>query len=176
MKRGGVQKIVLSGLLVALGVVLGRLVHMFFQGGGMLLPMHIPVLLCGFFCGAKYGMLCGFLTPLTSSLISGMPGGNTLIAMIFELSAYGLFSGLFSSNSFKPLSSFLPEKSREYFHTLFALIAAMILGRIVWGLVNMIIFTIGDSPFTWGLFFSGAFVSAIVGIIIQVVIIPMKNP
>ncbi len=166
MKRGEVKQMVLSGLFVAIGVVLGRLVHMFFgfQGGGMLLPMHIPILLCGFICGPKYGMLSGFLTPLISTLISGMPAGDTLIAMEFELAAYGLFAGLFSSPTFTPISRFFPKKGQNYVH--------MLLGRGVWGAVKAIISTRGDNPFGWAVFLSGAFVSAIVGIIIQIVIIP----
>ncbi|NLB90104.1 MAG: hypothetical protein GX786_02635 [Clostridiales bacterium] len=46
------------------------------------------------------------------------------------------------------------------------------MGRVIWGIVNTIISTRGDSPFTWALFFSGAFVSAIIGIVVQVAFIP----
>lgn len=174
MKRGEVQNMVLSALFVAIGVVLARLVHLFvgFQGGAMLLPMHLPILLCGFICGPKYGMLSGFLTPLVSTLISGMPAGDTLIAMEFELAAYGLFAGLFSSPSFTPISRIFPKKSREYVHILLALVFSMVIGRGVWGIVKAIISTRGDNPFGWAVFLSGAFTSAVVGIIIQVAIIP----
>ena len=41
--------------------------------GGVLSPMHIPVLLCGIVCGGGAGFLCGLIGPVLSSLLSGMP-------------------------------------------------------------------------------------------------------
>lgn len=38
-----------------------------------ILPMHIPVLICGLFCGAPYGLACGMITPFLSSMTTGMP-------------------------------------------------------------------------------------------------------
>lgn len=165
---------VLAALFVALGVVLARLIHAFmgFAGAQTLLPMHIPVLLCGFICGGKYGMLCGLLTPLVSTLVSGMPAGDTLIAMEFELAAYGLCAGLFSSPSFRPISRFFSEKTQEYVHILLALIFSMLIGRGVWGIVKAIISTGSDNPFGWAAFLTGAFTTAFIGIIIQIAIIP----
>ena len=51
---------------------------LFFTGqipavGRMLLPMHIPVLLCGLICGWKYGLAVGAVLPLTRSLLFGIP-------------------------------------------------------------------------------------------------------
>lgn len=174
MNRSEIQKIVLSGFLVAVGVILAKLIHGFmgFRGGGMLLPMHIPVLLCGFFCGAKYGMLCGFLTPLISSLVSGMPAGDTLLAMLFELPTYGLFAGLLSNDSFRPISSFFSNNLKDYVHILLSLIGSMLIGRGVWGVVKTIILSRGDTPFTFIAFLTGAFITAFIGVVIQIVIIP----
>ena len=39
----------------------------------MLLPMHLPTLLCGFLCGGPWGAAVGFLAPLMRSAILGMP-------------------------------------------------------------------------------------------------------
>ncbi len=165
---------VLAALFVALGVVLAKLAHAFIgPGARMLLPMHIPVLLCGFICGAKYGLLCGILTPLISSLVSGgMPAGDTLIAMVFELAAYGFFAGLLSAPSFRPISRFFPKKSQEYVHILLALIFSMLIGRGVWGIIKAVIATGRQNVFGWTAFLAGAFTTAIAGIVIQIIIIP----
>ena len=74
MKSKTFQKIVLSGMFLAIGFVLPFLTGQIQQIGKMLLPMHIPVLLCGLICGAKYGLSVGLLLPLSRSLIFGMPG------------------------------------------------------------------------------------------------------
>ncbi|NLG36582.1 MAG: ECF transporter S component, partial [Clostridiales bacterium] len=46
------RKLVLSGLFIALGYVLPFFTMQIPALGRMLLPMHIPALLCGFLCGA----------------------------------------------------------------------------------------------------------------------------
>ena len=52
------------------------------------------------------------------------------------------------------------------------MIGAMISGRIVWGLVMMVILGIRGNIFTWKMFIAGAFLNAIPGIILQLVLIP----
>lgn len=59
-----------------------------------MLPMHIPVLLCGLVCGPVLGLICGIFTPVLSSLITGMPGPAYLPSMICELAVYGLLAGV----------------------------------------------------------------------------------
>ena len=55
------RKLTLSALFLALGLVLPLITGQIPQIGKMLLPMHIPVLLCGMVCGAPYGAVCGLL-------------------------------------------------------------------------------------------------------------------
>ena len=62
------KKLVLSALFIALGIVLPFFTGQVPQIGNMLLPMHIPVLICGFVCGAPYGLTVGLITPLLRSL------------------------------------------------------------------------------------------------------------
>ena len=57
------RKLVLSALFMALGIVLPFLTGQIQQIGNMLLPMHIPVLLCGFICGWQDGLAVGLMTP-----------------------------------------------------------------------------------------------------------------
>ena len=53
------------------------------------------------------------------------------------------------------------------------LIAAMLIVRIVWGLVSAIIYTFMGAGFTWTLFYMGGFVNAIPGIMIQLILSPI---
>lgn len=82
--------------------------------------------------------------------------------MCFELAAYGLFSGL--------LYARLPKKTSSIY---VSLIAAMLLGRVVWGVAMVVISGVTGSAFTWAAFMAGAFVNAIPGIIVHILLIPV---
>jgi predicted membrane protein len=160
--RVNTRKLVLSAMFLAIGIIL-PMVTMHVPGvGRMLLPMHIPVLLCGFICGAPYGALVGFILPLCNSILFGAPPMMPVaIAMSIELLFYGLMSGLL----YKQLGRY---KLGIYF----SLIPAMIVGRIAWGITSYILFSILGNSFTWMIFLTQAFASAIVGIILQLILIP----
>ena len=49
--KTNVHNLVLAAMFLALALVLPFLTGQIPQIGGMLLPMHLPVLLCGFLCG-----------------------------------------------------------------------------------------------------------------------------
>lgn len=149
-------------MLMALGMVLP-----FFSGqipriGNMLLPMHLPVLVCGLVCGWQYGGVIGFVLPLFRYALFGMPPMPNGIAMAFELAAYGAIAG------------FLYEHSRwKCIVALYrSLIAAMLGGRIIWGIVRILMIGVAKEPFTWQMFMAGAFFNAIPGIVLQLVFIP----
>ncbi len=161
--KDNVKKLVLAALFLAAGLVLPFFTGQIPQIGSMLLPMHIPVILCGLICGWKYGGLVGFILPLLRYLLFGMPPiFPTGIAMAFELMTYGLVVGL------------LYERSRwQCVIALYrCLIAAMLAGRVVWGVVEVLLLGLGESGFTWSMFLSGAFLTAIPGIVLQLVFIP----
>lgn len=158
-----VQRLVLSALFLAIGIILPFLTGQIPQIGNMLLPMHIPVILCGFICGWPCGLAVGLITPLFRSLMFGMPPiYPTAAAMAFELGAYGLFCGLFYKK--------FPKKIVYIYVTL---IISMFLGRVVWGLVSTVLYGFAGKGFTWAVFIAGAFVNAIPGIILQIIIIPI---
>lgn len=157
-----IKKMVLGGLFLGLGLIMPFITGQIPQIGSMLLPMHIPVLLCGFICGWKYGLLVGFVTPLLRSFIFGMPPIMTAVAMAFELATYGAVTGL--------LHAKLPGKKVKIYISLFA---AMILGRIVWGIVSLVIYGVTNAAFTWQIFIGGALLNAIPGIILQIVVVPI---
>lgn len=158
-----IQKLVLAALCLALCMVLPFLTGQIPEIGSMLSPMHIPVLLCGFICGPVWAALIGAVAPLLRFALFGMPPLFPAgAAMCFELAVYGLVSGL--------LYGLLPKRKASIY---ISLLAAMLVGRIVWGAVRLIISGVGGSAFTWAAFLSGAFTSAIPGIILHIVLIPL---
>lgn len=95
MKHTQIKQMILGALFVAIGLVLPFFTGQIPAVGRMLLPMHIPVLLCGLICGWKYGLAVGAVLPLTRSLLFGMPTlYPTAIAMTFELATYPVISVL----------------------------------------------------------------------------------
>ena len=161
--RKNLYRMVLSAMFLALAMVLPLLTGQIPQIGKMLSPMHIPVLLCGFFCGPWYGLLVGAIAPVLRSLIFGMPAlfPNAFI-MCFELATYGCVSGL--------LYKLLPKKI-PYIYV--SLIGAMLAGRAVWGIVSAIVYGITKAEFGWQAFLAGAFINAVPGIILHIVLIPI---
>ena len=162
MKRT-VKNLTLAAMFLAIGMVLPFLTGQIPQIGNMLLPMHIPVILCGLICGWQYGAAVGFVLPLLRSAIFGMPlFFPTATAMAFELMTYGLVVGL------------LYEISRwQCVIALYrCLIIAMIAGRAVWGIVQFIQVGVFGDGFTLQAFMAGAFLNAIPGIILQLILIP----
>ena len=54
-----------------------------------------------------------------------------------------------------------------------SLLAAMILGRIVWGAARYVLAGLSGSEFPLSMFFAGAVLNAIPGIILHIVLIPV---
>ena len=157
------KKLVISALLLALALVLPFLTGQIPEVGNMLLPMHLPVLLAGFVVGGPSAMAVGAVAPLLRSIIWGMPPlFPKAIGMAFELAAYGLVSGTVYSMSRKDSKSVFA-----------ALIAAMIAGRIVWGVVTFALYGIMGNTFTIAIFMAEAFFNAVPGIIVQLILIPV---
>lgn len=162
MKLTQTRKLTISAMLFALGLVLPFLTGQVPQIGNMLLPMHIPVFLCGLICGGRYGALVGLLLPVVRSLMFGMPPMYPkAAAMAFELCAYGLVSGVlyFRAGYFCMKSLYR------------SMVTAMVVGRLVWAVVMMVMVGAGGS-FTLQLFLTEAVFNAIPGIALQLVLIP----
>lgn len=162
MKKQSTRKIVNGGLLLALGMALPFLTGQIPSIGSRLLPLHIPALLTGYICGPLYGLLLGFILPVFRSVIFGMPPMYPVaIAMAFELATYGFIAGL--------LYKVFPKKT---IYVYLSLVIAMIAGRIVWGLASYVILGIGGSTLSLEIFIAGAFLNALPGILIQLLLIP----
>ena len=157
------NKLVISALLLSLCLVLPFFTGQIPEIGNMLLPMHFPVFIAGFVVGGPYAMIVGITAPLLRSMLWGMPIlFPKALGMAFELAAYGLISGLIFSKSKKDTKSIFT-----------ALIAAMLGGRTVWGVVTYIMFGILGNPFTLSIFMTEAFVNSVLGITVQLIFIPL---
>ena len=73
--------------------VIGAVTGLGTMPGETFLPMHLPVLLCGFFAGPLAGVLAGAASPAISAALTGMPLPAMLPFMTIELAGYGLAAG-----------------------------------------------------------------------------------
>ena len=158
MRSRSVRRLVLAAMFLALGLVLPFLTGQIPQFGSMLLPMHLPVLLCGFVCGGPLGLAVGAITPVLRSALFSMPQMfPTAVAMAFELATYGLVTGL--------LYRRLPKTVPMLFA---ALLAAMAAGRLVWAAATFLL----TGSLTLQAFLTGALLTAWPGIVLQLVLVP----
>lgn len=157
------RRMTYAALYLAIALVLPFLTGRIPQIGAMLCPMHIPALLCGFVCGWPYGLAVGAISPLLSSALFGMPElYPSAIAMSFELAAYGATAGL--------LYRRLPRKAWSIY---VSLILAMVIGRAVWGIAEYVLLQLQGDIFTPSMFITAAVISAIPGIILHLILIPI---
>ena len=152
------KRLVLSGMFLALCMVLPFLTGQIPKIGSALSPMHIPVLICGFACGGVYGAAVGFIAPFLRNLMFHMPPILTAVAM----AVYGLVAGLL----YKKLQ-------KTVLNLYLSLVAAMLLGRIAWGITRFVIAGLAGTEFSFAMFLSGAFVQAVPGIICHIVLVPL---
>ena len=155
-------KPVLAALFLALGMVLPLLTGQIKEIGDSLLPMHIPVMICGLVCGYKYGAAVGLMLPFLRSLTFSMPPiYPNAVWMALELATYGLVIGfIYMKLSKNRLSMYV------------ALITAMIMGRVVWGVSKAVLLGLGGSSFSISAFIVGGFVDSLLGIVLQLVVVP----
>ncbi len=150
-----------TALYLALAVLLPIGFHAFGMAGRIFLPMHIPVLLAGFLVGPGSGLIVGLLAPGLSHMLTGMPPTYAVPLMSLELPLYGLVAGL--------------TYNRLKLNIYIALVAAMIVGRIMFGVGLFVLGLFMDLPYDAATFFStgGAIITGLPGIAIQIVLIPL---
>ena len=161
--RSSARQIVLAALFLALAFVLPMVTGHVPQVGNMLCPMHFPILLCGFVLGGPWGLAVGFVAPLLRSVLFGMPPMFPIaISMAFELATYGAVSG------------WLYRRVKHTLPMIYAvLLAAMAAGRLVWGAVRFVLAGLTGGSFPFSAFLSGALLTAVPGIVAQLVLIPL---
>lgn len=163
MKQKRVQNLVLAAMFLAIGMVLPFFIGQIKEIGNMLLPMHLPVLMCGLVCGWKYGAAVGLILPFLRSVSFGMPAlYPNAVTMAIELCAYGLLIGLFYGLF----------KRKNLFTVYASLILSMIGGRLIWGIAKVLVLGLSGTGFTLAAFWVGGFVNAFPGILLQLILIP----
>jgi len=161
--REEIKNLSASAICLALALFLPFLTGQIPEIGQALLPMHIPILLCGFICGPRYAAIVGLTAPLLRFMLFGMPAIMPMgVAMSFELATYGIVVGL--------LYKMLPKKVVFIY---VSLVAAMLAGRAVFGLAFLQTLGIQGGQYSWEAFVSGVFVSALPGIILHIILIPI---
>lgn len=161
--NSSIKNLTFTAFCLALALLLPFVTGQIPQFGNMLLPMHLPVLLCGFICGWKNGICIGFIAPLLRYVLFGNPPLIPIgLPMAFELATYGFVSGLLYSFKNKSLNDLY-----------LALTIALIAGRMVWALVRIAMIGLAGVDFGLEIFFTSAIISAIPGILLQLVLIPI---
>jgi len=81
------RELALAGMLGALGLLLPIGFHMLGWGGKVFLPMHLPVLVAGFLLSPGTAAAVAVVTPLLSSVLTGMPplAPPVALLMVIEL-------------------------------------------------------------------------------------------
>ncbi|MEF9853738.1 MAG: ECF transporter S component [Hydrogenoanaerobacterium sp.] len=158
--KGIAKKVVLCGLLIAVGLILPTLIHLSgMPGGPVLLPMHLPVFLAGLLCGGPYGAIVGAVLPILSTLLTGMPKMfPTMPMMTVELAVYGLVSGL------------IYKKSKR--GVLFALVCAMVAGRCANALALLFTGAVLHLTVPPAVSVLSSVILGLPGIIVQLVLVP----
>jgi hypothetical protein len=155
-----VRELAHGAVFIALGIVIPMFFHAV-GAGKVFLPMHVPVLLAGFFVGPVIGGIVGFLTPLLSAILTGMPPliPPTAQAMMVELTVYGFLSGLL----YRALKQ----------NVIVALVSAMIGGRLVYGALGaylLPLFGLDSVPVLYPL--TAGIVASLPGVVLQLVFVP----
>lgn len=152
------QKTIYAALFLALGLLLPQIFHFFGGTGPVFLPMHIPVLLAGFYLGGSYGALIGLVTPVLSSLLTGMPPVPILYFMMLELLGYGLTAGYLHG-------------TRKW-NVLLTLLLSMVVGRLFLAAgVYVLQPLLGLKLSPYG-YLAGALSAGVPGMLLQLVVVP----
>ncbi len=160
-RRFPVRTLTTTGLLLAVGLLLPLVFHALLgaTGGQMFLPMHYGVLLGGLVLGPAVGTFLGIVTPMLSTLMTGMPPAAILAPMVVELAVYGLVAGV--------------AHRRWRLAPVWALLCAMVAGRIALGLAVALLgpslgLKAAPVPYVWT-----SIVTGLPGIAVQIVVIPL---
>ena len=109
------------------------------------------------------GLSVGFIAPILRSFVLGMPPMfPKAFCMAFELAVYGFVAGW--------LHNKLPKKKINVY---VSLLSAMVIGRLVWGIMMFCCMGFDASKFGLNAFLAGAVLNAVPGIIVQIVLIPV---
>ncbi|MFQ6121712.1 MAG: ECF transporter S component [Dehalococcoidales bacterium] len=121
---------------IALDVAIPWALHLIHPlAGATFLPMFFFTLLAGLLFGWRAGLMVGFLTPLVSFAVSGMPFLSRLPQIVVENSVFGLSAGLLYGG-FR-------------LNLIWSLLGAMVLGRLALMLAVLVIHFGEVNPALW---------------------------
>ena len=153
------KKMILASFFIAVGLILPMIFHTVNLSGTIFSPMHLPVMLGGFLLGPVYGAAIGIITPVLSSILTGMPPLMPVMPMMaLELLGYGFMSGLLFSKTKKIYVSLIVS---IIFGRLCSMLAAFILSLTVAPQISPIPYVL-----------SGV-INGLPAIVIQLVLIPI---
>lgn len=154
------NQLTLSAMTISLAVLVPWLLHSVPNSGTLFLPMHFPILLGAFFLEPGFALMAGVLSPILSTLITGMPPAFPVLPfMAAELGTYALSASLL-------YRSLKLDKS-------IALVGAMLLGRAAASIAAWVLVVAFGAklPAPWG-FFVATITGSLPGIAIQLAAIP----
>lgn len=157
------KKSCLCAVCVALCAILPQAFHAVGLGWTFS-PMHIPVLLCGLICGAPYGAVCGIIGPALSCVITSMPSAPQLLHMIPELVTYGLCAGLGMG---------LIRSGHLYPDLYLTLIPAMLLGRIVGGVAQAVVYLSSAREYSVAMWAGSFLIATAPGAVVHLIVLPI---
>tara|TARA_Y100001933_G_C18894031_1_gene519549 strand:+ start:189 stop:722 length:534 start_codon:yes stop_codon:yes gene_type:complete len=153
------RSLIISGVLMAFGVVIPMAFHAAGMAGPIFLPMHIPVLMGGFILPPLYAFLVGVLTPTLSGFLTGMPPAFPVLPiMVFELGLYGLSISLL--------------KRKTSLNAFYILIIGMVVGRMGAGVVVAVLASGFGLKMAPSIYLQGAVANGLPGIVLQLIFIP----
>jgi len=152
------RRTIVTLLLVIAGALTPIVAHRIGGRCWIFLPAHIPPLLAGVALGPGAGLATGAATAIADLLWGGRVHGLAFLPLGLEFVTYGLVAGMLAS----PPS--------RYGTRLFAIIVAMLAGRLVHFLAALLLGR-GSAHLI-----SGLFVAPWPGIVIQVVVLPAIAP
>jgi len=145
-----VRNLILTGMFIAMGIMLPIAFHAFGGLGPKLLPMQFPILLAGYFLCPQYAVAVGVLTPILSGLLTHMPPVlPAMPCLVIEFGAYALFLSVLKINN-------------KYLK----LLVTLALGKTV-----LLAFAL-TSPMFWG-FAVAQLTNGFIGMIWQIVLVPI---
>ncbi len=149
-----VAAVTLPQLLHTVGIISGSGAAL----GEIFLPMHLPVMLAGFFAGPVVGLTVGVCAPVISYFMTGMPNAALLPFMAVELLVYGLSSGLIKDVQIPSILKVLSVQ----------ITGRAVRGALIMGAVLLFGFDRLDISIIWLSVKTG-----FIGILIQLIVIPI---
>ena len=152
------KKLALFALMFLITLVIPSYIPQHHVFGKILLPMHLTVLLSAYIIGGPMAMVIGAAAPIARHYIVGFPAWEIAFPMCFELAVYGLVAGVLYSRS-----------DRRGKDIVKSLLIAMLAGRIVWVVANIIM----GHGYTFVMFVNDMIASALPGVILQLFVVSL---